>query len=61
MTFDQWFNDTEAFGIRSERFHDDLIAYRLESVEAEHIARWLKWAYKTGYDARNIELMESGK
>ncbi len=61
MTFGNWFNQTEAFGFRSERFHDDLISYRLENVEAELVVKWLNAAYNAGYNDRDIELMESGK
>jgi len=61
MTFDEWFNETEVFNTRADRFYDDLITYKLECIEAEHLVKWLKWAYKTGYEHRDKELMDDGK
>lgn len=50
MRFEDWFDETEVFSLRSERFYDDLITYKLEGVEVEHLVKWLKAAYYAGYD-----------
>lgn len=61
MTFDQWFNQTEAFSLRGERFYDDLITYKLDGVEAEHFVKWLKAAYDAGHDHAMNRLVDDGK
>lgn len=61
MSFEEWFNETESFGIRSERFYDDLLTYKWDGISADHLVKWLKAAYHTGYEQRDNELMDDGK
>jgi hypothetical protein len=46
MTFNQWFNEIEVFGIRSERFYDELAHYK-EGSDTDMV-KWLKAAYEVG-------------
>lgn len=66
MTFNEWFDEVEAFGLRSERFYADL--YRLQQFNTgdyipggpsyQDIVRWLKAAYEAGREheyEKNLE------
>lgn len=69
MTFEEWFDEIEGYALRCERFYDDLD--RLQQFNNgdyvpgdptyQDIVGWLKAAYETGYEHRNIELMDDGK
>ena len=37
MTFDQWFNQTEAFSLRGERFYDDLITLSWQETKDRYL------------------------
>jgi hypothetical protein len=52
MTFDEWFNDAENYGMRCERFYYE---------DAMFIVKWLEAAYQVGYEHRDKELMDDGK
>jgi len=52
--FQQWFNELELFGLRSERFYEDVQEWMLDYQEdpeglAEKLTRWLDAAYNAGY------------
>jgi hypothetical protein len=49
MTFEDWFNEIENFGLRSERFYEqlDLLA---GGAPQDGIVNWLKAAYQAGYE-----------
>jgi hypothetical protein len=49
MSFDEWFNEIEVFSTRGERFYDDLLTYKWDGVDAEHLVKWLKAAYEAGH------------
>lgn len=61
MKFDDWFDEIEVFGLRSERFYDDLLTYKHDGVDAEHLVKWLKAAYQSGHDHAVGNLMDDGK
>lgn len=61
MNFYDWFNEIEVFSTRGERFYDDLITYKLEGIDAEHLLKWLRAAYEVGYAHRNQELTDDLK
>lgn len=61
MKFDDWFNEVEVFSLRSERFYDDLITYKLEGIDAEYFVKWLKAAYEAGYDHANWQKEDDRK
>lgn len=57
MEFDEWFNEVELFGLRSERFYDDLYAYKFDGASSVYMVKWLKAAYEVGYEkAKNDNL-----
>lgn len=59
MTFDEWFNEIGGFGLRSERFYNEIDPD--DSTDPEALVSWLRAAYdvgaehaqtyKDGYDA----------
>ena len=51
MTFNEWLNEIEGFGLRVERIHDDLVVSR--EVRWTDIKEWLEAAYNAGYDHRS--------
>ena len=61
MKFEDWFDENEVFSLRSERFYDDLITYKLEGVEAEHLVKWLRAAYDVGHAHALSRLEDDGK
>lgn len=61
MKFEDWFDEVEVFGLRSERFFDDLYAYKFDGVDAAHLVKWLKAAYNAGHDHAMNNLMDDGK
>lgn len=61
MTFKDWFGEFEVFGFRSERFYDDLITYKLDGIDEEHLVKWLGAAYDAGHDHAMNRLVDDGK
>jgi hypothetical protein len=61
MKFEDWFDETEVFSLRSERFYDDLITYKLEGVEAEHLVKWLRAAYDAGHEHGQNWYVDDGR
>ena len=51
MTFNEWLNEIEGFGLRAERIHDDLI--KNEDASWLDVKQWLEAAYEAGYDHRS--------
>lgn len=51
MQFDEWFNETEVFSLRAERFFNDLDHHVPDSQGSnKRMVEWLKAAYKAGYE-----------
>ena len=48
MTFNEWLNEIEGFGLRVERIHDDLVGHR--DVWWTDVKEWLEAAYDAGYE-----------
>lgn len=46
--FDDWFNELEAFGLRSERFFDSLDQFKSKEGLQANLILWLKAAYLHG-------------
>jgi hypothetical protein len=46
--FDDWFNEQEAFGLRSERFFDSLDQFKSKEGLQANLIIWLKAAYLHG-------------
>ena len=61
MTFEEWFNEIEVFSLRGERFYDDLITYKLDGVDAEHLVKWLKAEYNAGHEHAMNCMIDDGK
>lgn len=59
MQFEDWFYEIEGFGIRAERFYDDLAAFHADKVGDQTIVGWLKAAYAMGREHENIGWVES--
>ena len=61
MTFEEWFNEIEVSSFRGERFYDDLLTYKYDGVDAEHLGYWLKAAYDAGHDHAMSCMIDDGK
>jgi hypothetical protein len=49
MEFEDWFDEIEAFSLRSERFYSDLDHTRPDSTESQkRMVGWLRAAYEAG-------------
>ena len=46
--FDDWFNELEVFGLRSERFFDSLDQFKSKEGLQSNLILWLKAAYLHG-------------
>ena len=53
MTFDNWFNEQEEFGLRSERLFRTFP--NLTKDEKTALTLWLNAAYNVGYDKGAID------
>jgi hypothetical protein len=49
MTFEEWLNQDEGFGIRSERAFED-IKICIEDGRTDDIIKWLMAAYAMGHE-----------
>jgi hypothetical protein len=49
MTFNEWLNEIEGFGLRAERIHNDLVKDR-ETNGWLDVREWLEAAYDAGYN-----------
>ena len=58
MTFEDWFNEIENFGLRSERFYEqlDLLA---GGAPQDGIINWLRAAYTAGREHENLDWIQS--
>lgn len=53
MKFEDWFNEVESFGLRSERFFGDL-AHSVWPAEKDRVmVQWLRAAYEAGRAEQN--------
>ena len=66
MTFDEWLNEIEGFGLRVERIHDDLIKNRMGLLHRDdqyahwiEVKEWLEAAYDVGYSHGRTPTLES--
>jgi hypothetical protein len=57
MTFNEWLNEIEGFGLRRERIHDDLVINR--DIEWRDVKEWLEAAYDAGYSHAQPPVPES--
>jgi hypothetical protein len=57
MTFNEWLNEIEGFGLRVERIHDDLVINR--DIEWRDVKEWLEAAYDAGYSHGQSPVPES--
>jgi hypothetical protein len=61
-TFDDWFNETENFALRSERFYSELSMYAEHpEINPDVILAWVKAAYEVGYKHGRIPPSPIGK
>lgn len=61
MSFEEWFNEIEVFGLRAERFYLDLETYKEDNVQAKDVVIWLLAAYQAGHDHALSKLIDDGK
>ena len=47
--FQEWFNEIESYGLRSERFYDDIENNKGMQLRKVMVS-WLEAAYKSGYE-----------
>ena len=50
-TFETWFNQVEAYGLKSERFYDIVALHQNNPVYAESLVAWLRAAYEAGQES----------
>lgn len=50
MTFDDWLDEIEGFGLRRERLHIDLDMVGVPGDARTRILSWLRAAYDVGHD-----------
>ena len=48
VTFEDWFHQLEAYGLKSERFYESLNAFTNKNALAISMVEWLKAAYYAG-------------
>ena len=48
VTFEDWFHQIEAYGLKSERFYESLDAFTDKRALAISMVEWLKAAYYAG-------------
>jgi len=48
VTFEDWFHQLEAYGLKSERFYESLSAFIDKRALAIRMVEWLKAAYYAG-------------
>jgi hypothetical protein len=58
MTFNEWLNEIEGFGLRCERIHDDLVKNR-DTPTWSDIKEWPEAAYDAGYSHGQSPVPES--
>jgi hypothetical protein len=57
-SFNKWFNEVENFGLRSERFYDDIMTIlynpnKSASLHFDKMTAWIKAAYEEGAKKRD--------
>ena len=50
--FNEWFNQTEGYHIRSKRFYESLVSFSNERL-AINMVKWLEAAFEAGMAAEN--------
>jgi len=52
--FDEWFYEQEGFGLRCERFYDD-VDQAVRMSRHDVVVKWLRVAYDLGYERGRSE------
>lgn len=50
--FNTWFNQVESFGLKSERFYDDLDDVKTGKISSNILINWLEAAFEAGLEAK---------
>lgn len=58
--FSKWFNQVESFGLKSERFYDDLDDVKTGKISSNILINWLEAAFEAGIEAKAKENVEAG-
>ena len=53
MTFNEWLNEIEGFGLRVERIRDDLVINR--DIAWHNVKEWLEAAYDAGREQGQLD------
>lgn len=56
--FSKWFNQIESFGLKSERFYDDLDDVKTGKISSNILINWLEAAFEAGAEAKAKEIAE---
>ncbi len=48
MKFEEWFNQQELYGLKSERFYDIVMLHRDNPAYSESLVAWLRASYEAG-------------
>jgi hypothetical protein len=51
MKFEEWFNQQELYGLKSERFYDIVMLHRDNPAYSESLVAWLRASYEAGKEA----------
>jgi hypothetical protein len=54
LTFDDWWNEIESFGLRSERFYDSMQHFS-NNGQTANIEVWLRAAFEAGQSLANVK------
>jgi hypothetical protein len=57
MTFDEWLNEGESWGVRRERMLEDI---QVDPDNMNSLFKWLEAAYNVGYDDGHHEGLMKG-
>lgn len=57
MTFNEWLNEGESWGMRRERMLEDI---QVDPDNMNSLFKWLEAAYDVGYDERHHEGLMKG-
>ncbi len=51
-SFEDWYNEIEITGMRSDRFYDEFLSHQPN----DHLLEWLKAAYNAGREYQEAEI-----
>jgi len=57
--FEEWFNQVENFGLKSERFYDDILMCMTCGEDSryafDYMVKWMKAAFEAGKNSKDVQ------